>query len=69
VNRRTSTGGAGGVNVGVIDPLGRFIHVVNDGSNPSAPTPTIFGYSIAQTQTQSTNGVLTAIFGLPGTPT
>ena len=63
-NRTVSTAGAGGVNVGVIDPLGRFIYVIDDGSNASAPTPTIYGYSIAQTQTQSTNGVLTAIPGL-----
>jgi len=63
-NRTASTAGAGGVNVGVIDPLGRFIYVIDDGSNPASPTPTIYGYSIAQTQTQSTNGVLTAIPGL-----
>jgi len=63
-NRTVSTAGAGGVNVGVIDPLGRFIYVLDDGSNPASPTPTIYGYSIAQTQTQSTNGVLTAIPGL-----
>jgi len=49
--------GTGANNVGVIDPLGRFIYVIED-------TGTIYGYSIAQTQTQSTNGVLTAIPGL-----
>jgi 6-phosphogluconolactonase (cycloisomerase 2 family)/uncharacterized protein YjdB len=63
-NRTVSTAGAGGINAGVIDPLGRFIYVLDDGSNPAAATPTIYGYSIAQTQTQSTNGVLTAIPGL-----
>jgi 6-phosphogluconolactonase (cycloisomerase 2 family)/uncharacterized protein YjdB len=62
--RVPSTAGGSGANVGVIDPLGRFIYVIDDGSNPSSPTPTIYGYSIAQTQTQSTNGVLTAIPGL-----
>jgi 6-phosphogluconolactonase (cycloisomerase 2 family) len=56
-NRAPSTAGTGGVNAGVIDPLGRFIYVIED-------TGTIYGYSIAQTQTQSTNGVLTAIPGL-----
>jgi 6-phosphogluconolactonase (cycloisomerase 2 family) len=54
--RLPSTAGTGGTNVGVIDPLGRFIYVIEDSG-------TIFGFSIAQTQTQSTNGVLT---GIPG---
>jgi 6-phosphogluconolactonase (cycloisomerase 2 family) len=62
--RIPSTAGGGGANVGVIDPLGRFIYVIDDGSSLSSPTPTIYGYSITQTQTQSTNGVLTAIPGL-----
>ena len=55
--RIPSTAGTGGTNVGVIDPLGRFIYVIEDSG-------TIYGFSIAQTQTQSTNGVLTAIPGL-----
>jgi len=62
--RLPSTAGGGGVNVGVIDPLGRFIYVIDDGSSLSSPTPTIYGYSIAQTQTPSTNGVLALIPGL-----
>ena len=53
-NRAPSIAGTGGVNVGVIDPLGRFIYVIEDSG-------IINGFSIAQTQTQSTNGVLTAI--------
>jgi len=57
--RIPSTAGTGGTNVGVIDPLGRFIYVIEDSG-------TIYGFSIAQTQTQSTNGVLTAIFGPTG---
>jgi 6-phosphogluconolactonase (cycloisomerase 2 family) len=55
--RGPATAGTGGTNVGVIDPLGRFIYVIEDSG-------TIYGYSIAQTQTQSTNGVLTPIPGL-----
>jgi len=57
----TAGAGNGAVNVGVIDPLGRFIYVIDDGGNPLSPTPTIYGYSIAQTNTPSTNGVLTLI--------
>jgi 6-phosphogluconolactonase (cycloisomerase 2 family) len=60
----TAGAGNGAVNVGVIDPLGRFIYVIDDGGNPLSPTPTIYGYSIAQTNTPSTNGVLTLIPGL-----
>ena len=56
-NRTPSPAGTGGANVGVIDPLGRFIYVIEDSG-------TIYGFSIAQTQTQSTNGVLTAIPGV-----
>ena len=59
-NRAPSTAGTGGTNVGVIDPLGRFIYVIEDSG-------TIYGYSIAQTQTQSTNGVLTMIGTVPYT--
>jgi 6-phosphogluconolactonase (cycloisomerase 2 family) len=55
--RIPSTAGTGGTNVGVIDPLGRFIYVIEDSG-------TIYGFSIAQTQTQSTNGVLTPITGV-----
>src|SRR6266404_2431028 len=56
-NRAPSLAGSGGTNVGVIDPLGRFIYVIEDSG-------TIYGFTIAQTNTQSTNGVLTAIPGL-----
>jgi len=62
--RQPSLAGTGGTNVGVIDPLGRFIYVIYDGTstnNSPTFTPTIYGFSIAQTNTQSTNGVLTAI--------
>src|SRR5882757_1473304 len=62
--RQPSLAGTGGTNVGVIDPLGRFIYVIDDGTstnNSPTFTPTIYGFSIAQTNTQSTNGVLTAI--------
>jgi 6-phosphogluconolactonase (cycloisomerase 2 family) len=55
--RQPSLAGTGGTNVGVIDPLGRFIYVIEDSG-------TIYGFAIAQTNTQSTNGVLAAIPGL-----
>jgi len=54
-----SIAGSGATNVGVIDPLGRFIYVIED-------TNTIFGFKIAQTNLQSTNGVLAPIFGPTG---
>jgi len=62
---RTYVAGTGGINTGAIDPQGRFVYVIDDGSNTG--NFTIFGYSIAQTNTQSTNGLLTAIpgFGPP----
>jgi 6-phosphogluconolactonase (cycloisomerase 2 family) len=66
--RLPSTAGSGGANHGVIDPLGRFIYVIDDGSNPASPTPTIYGYSIAQTGSPTTNGVLTGITGLTPYP-
>ena len=49
-------------NVGVIDPLGRFIYVISDGDK------TIFGYSITQTADKAapTNGLLTGIPGMMG---
>jgi 6-phosphogluconolactonase (cycloisomerase 2 family) len=53
--------GSGGANVGVIDPTGRFIYVVDDGSNSG--TPSIYGYSITQTTSSATNGTLAAIPG------
>ena len=65
VTGRTNVAGTGGANIGVIDPLGRFIYVIDDGSNSG--TPTIFGYSSAQTTTQSSNGVLTIIPGFSPT--
>ena len=63
--RAPSTAGNGITNVGVIDPLGRFIYVIDSGST-TTPTvaPTIYGFSIAQTNTQSTDGVLTPIPGV-----
>ncbi|HET7105504.1 MAG TPA: beta-propeller fold lactonase family protein [Candidatus Acidoferrum sp.] len=55
--RTAYVAGTGVNNVGVIDPFGRFLYVIED-------TGTIYGFSIAQTQVQATNGVLTAIPGL-----
>jgi 6-phosphogluconolactonase (cycloisomerase 2 family) len=65
-NNPPSVAGSAGGNSGVIDPLGRFIYVIDNTAS------TIFGYSIGQTNTPSTNGgVLTAINGMapPSAPT
>lgn len=56
------TAGSGGANVGVIEPLGRFIYVLDDGS--SSGTPSIYGFSINTNPNAGTVGTLTGITGL-----
>jgi len=55
------TAGQGGFEYGVVDPYGRFVYFVDDGSGTSAthPNGTIYGFTINQT-----TGALTPITGV-----
>ena len=55
-------GGSGDSNYGIVDPYGRFLYVVDNGSTSPVEPTTIYGFTISPT-----DGSLTAIPGSPFT--